>query len=170
MFQEKYGKILWSWTRGNVKIGRIVRTELRKQPFLHMLLLSQGCNSTTYIQDAFQLLLPVLQVSQIQASHSEVQPWPGQTHPPKGSSRPVAVIYLSLKVMLSRHLPMDTDLRTLQASLHRQCWESVSSWKRISCFRHPHRHCTIFASLKRISCLLMYMVVLTNKCVFLMLI
>lgn len=35
---------------------------------------SQGCNSTTYIQDAFQLLLPVLQVSHIQASCSEAQP------------------------------------------------------------------------------------------------
>ncbi|XP_063520542.1 protein NOXP20 isoform X5 [Pongo pygmaeus] len=33
-----------------------------------------GCNSTTYIQDAFQLLLPVLQVSHIQTSCLKVQP------------------------------------------------------------------------------------------------
>lgn len=60
--------------RERYQVGRIVRIELRKEPFLHMCLLSQGCNSTTYIQDAFQLLLPVLQVSHIQASHSEAQP------------------------------------------------------------------------------------------------
>ncbi|XP_003800727.1 protein NOXP20 [Otolemur garnettii] len=34
----------------------------------------EGCNSTTYVQDAFQLLLPVLQVSHIQASCLEAQP------------------------------------------------------------------------------------------------
>lgn len=38
------------------------------------LLLSQGCNSTTYIQDALQLLLPILQVSHLQNSCSEAQP------------------------------------------------------------------------------------------------
>uniref|UniRef100_A0A8C3TZV7 Family with sequence similarity 114 member A1 n=1 Tax=Catharus ustulatus TaxID=91951 RepID=A0A8C3TZV7_CATUS len=32
-----------------------------------------GCNSTTYIQDAFQLLLPVLQISHIQTSCSKAQ-------------------------------------------------------------------------------------------------
>ncbi|XP_064005204.1 protein NOXP20 isoform X2 [Pogoniulus pusillus] len=32
-----------------------------------------GCNSTTYIQDAFQLLLPVLQISQIQTSCLKAQ-------------------------------------------------------------------------------------------------
>uniref|UniRef100_A0A8D2B738 Family with sequence similarity 114 member A1 n=1 Tax=Sciurus vulgaris TaxID=55149 RepID=A0A8D2B738_SCIVU len=36
-------------------------------PMINSVLL-EGCNSTTYIQDAFQLLLPVLQVSHIQAS------------------------------------------------------------------------------------------------------
>ncbi|XP_074003235.1 protein NOXP20 isoform X2 [Numenius arquata] len=33
----------------------------------------EGCNSITYIQDAFQLLLPVLQISHIQTSCSKVQ-------------------------------------------------------------------------------------------------
>uniref|UniRef100_A0A8C3JDY4 Family with sequence similarity 114 member A1 n=1 Tax=Calidris pygmaea TaxID=425635 RepID=A0A8C3JDY4_9CHAR len=33
----------------------------------------QGCNSTTYIRDAFQLLLPVLQISHIQTSCSKAQ-------------------------------------------------------------------------------------------------
>ncbi|XP_053528396.1 protein NOXP20 isoform X1 [Artibeus jamaicensis] len=42
-------------------------------PMINSVLL-EGCNSTTYIQDAFQLLLPVLQVSHIQASCSEAQP------------------------------------------------------------------------------------------------
>ncbi|XP_032962219.1 protein NOXP20 isoform X2 [Rhinolophus ferrumequinum] len=42
-------------------------------PVINSVLL-EGCNSTTYIQDAFQLLLPVLQVSHIQASCSEAQP------------------------------------------------------------------------------------------------
>uniref|UniRef100_A0A8C3THZ5 Family with sequence similarity 114 member A1 n=1 Tax=Chelydra serpentina TaxID=8475 RepID=A0A8C3THZ5_CHESE len=32
-----------------------------------------GSNSTTYIQDAFQLLLPVLQISHIQTNHSKAQ-------------------------------------------------------------------------------------------------
>ncbi|KFP78612.1 PREDICTED: protein NOXP20 [Acanthisitta chloris] len=36
-------------------------------PILNSVLL-EGCNSTTYIQDAFQLLLPVLQISHIQTS------------------------------------------------------------------------------------------------------
>nr|XP_044986237.1 protein NOXP20 isoform X2 [Jaculus jaculus] len=34
----------------------------------------EGCNSTAYVQDAFQLLLPVLQVSHIQASCLKTQP------------------------------------------------------------------------------------------------
>ncbi|XP_016061934.1 PREDICTED: protein NOXP20 isoform X1 [Miniopterus natalensis] len=42
-------------------------------PMINSVLL-EGCNSTTYIQDALQLLLPVLQVSHIQASCSEAQP------------------------------------------------------------------------------------------------
>nr|XP_025853428.1 protein NOXP20 isoform X1 [Vulpes vulpes]XP_025853439.1 protein NOXP20 isoform X2 [Vulpes vulpes] len=42
-------------------------------PMINSVLL-EGCNSTTYIQDAFQLLLPVLQVSHIQTSCSEAQP------------------------------------------------------------------------------------------------
>nr|KAF6431179.1 family with sequence similarity 114 member A1 [Rousettus aegyptiacus] len=41
-------------------------------PMINSVLL-EGCNSTTYIQDAFQLLLPVLQVSHIQIS-SKAQP------------------------------------------------------------------------------------------------
>ncbi|NXF06701.1 NXP20 protein, partial [Smithornis capensis] len=36
-------------------------------PIINSVLL-EGCNSTTYIQDAFQLLLPVLQISHIQTS------------------------------------------------------------------------------------------------------
>ncbi|XP_058526181.1 protein NOXP20 isoform X2 [Ochotona princeps] len=36
-------------------------------PMINSVLL-EGCNSTTYIQDAFQLLLPVLQVSHLQTS------------------------------------------------------------------------------------------------------
>ncbi|XP_024429452.2 protein NOXP20 isoform X2 [Desmodus rotundus] len=47
-------------------------------PMIDSVLL-EGCNSTTYIQDAFQLLLPVLQVSHIQTSCSEAQPRAGQT-------------------------------------------------------------------------------------------
>ncbi|XP_029445260.1 protein NOXP20 [Rhinatrema bivittatum] len=35
--------------------------------------LLEGCNSTTYIEDAFQLLLPVLQISHIQSSCSKTQ-------------------------------------------------------------------------------------------------
>ncbi|XP_045690469.1 protein NOXP20 isoform X2 [Phyllostomus hastatus] len=49
-------------------------------PMIDSVLL-EGCNSTTYIQDAFQLLLPVLQVSHIQTSCSEAQPGAGQTPP-----------------------------------------------------------------------------------------
>ncbi|XP_036239028.1 protein NOXP20 [Molothrus ater] len=41
-------------------------------PIINSVLL-EGCNSTTYIQDAFQLLLPVLQISHIQASCSKAQ-------------------------------------------------------------------------------------------------
>ncbi|XP_032189986.1 protein NOXP20 isoform X1 [Mustela erminea] len=47
-------------------------------PMINSVLL-EGCNSTTYIQDALQLLLPVLQVSHIQTAGSEAQPGPGQT-------------------------------------------------------------------------------------------
>ncbi|XP_006895469.1 PREDICTED: protein NOXP20 [Elephantulus edwardii] len=42
-------------------------------PMINSVLL-EGCNSTTYIQDAFQLLLPVLQVSHIQTSCLKAQP------------------------------------------------------------------------------------------------
>ncbi|NXU47281.1 NXP20 protein, partial [Turnix velox] len=41
-------------------------------PIINSVLL-EGCNSTTYIQDAFQLLLPILQISHIQASCLKVQ-------------------------------------------------------------------------------------------------
>lgn len=43
---------------------------------LHCVLFPQGCNSTTYIHNAFQLLLPVLQVSHIQTSRTTVKPVP----------------------------------------------------------------------------------------------
>ncbi|XP_014682882.1 protein NOXP20 isoform X7 [Equus asinus] len=42
-------------------------------PMINSVLL-EGCNSMTYVQDAFQLLLPVLQVSHIQTSCSKAQP------------------------------------------------------------------------------------------------
>ncbi|NWU98860.1 NXP20 protein, partial [Upupa epops] len=41
-------------------------------PIVNSVLL-EGCNSTTYIQDAFQLLLPVLQISHIQTSCLKAQ-------------------------------------------------------------------------------------------------
>ncbi|NXB51936.1 NXP20 protein, partial [Leucopsar rothschildi] len=41
-------------------------------PIINSVLL-EGCNSTTYIQDAFQLLLPVLQISHIQSICSKAQ-------------------------------------------------------------------------------------------------
>ncbi|XP_054995347.1 protein NOXP20 [Sorex araneus] len=41
----------------------------------------EGCNSTTYIQDAFQLLLPVLQVSHIHTAAPKPSPDPGQAPP-----------------------------------------------------------------------------------------
>ncbi|XP_030882885.1 protein NOXP20 [Leptonychotes weddellii] len=47
-------------------------------PMINSVLL-EGCNSTTYIQDALQLLLPVLQVSCIRTGCSEAQPEPGPT-------------------------------------------------------------------------------------------
>ncbi|XP_062068935.1 protein NOXP20 isoform X2 [Lepus europaeus] len=42
-------------------------------PMINSVLL-EGCNSTTYVQDAFQLLLPVLQVSHIHTSCVQAQP------------------------------------------------------------------------------------------------
>ncbi|XP_047602701.1 protein NOXP20-like [Lutra lutra] len=47
-------------------------------PMINSVLL-EGCNSTMYIQDALQLLLPVLQVSHLQTAGSEAHPGPGQT-------------------------------------------------------------------------------------------
>ncbi|XP_033369328.1 protein NOXP20 isoform X2 [Parus major] len=44
-------------------------------PIINSVLL-EGCNSTTYIQDAFQLLLPVLQISHIQTCCSKAQELP----------------------------------------------------------------------------------------------
>lgn len=41
-------------------------------PIIDSVLL-EGCNSTTYVQDAFQLLLPVLQISHIQTSCLKTQ-------------------------------------------------------------------------------------------------
>lgn len=54
----------------------------KKAEFLNPMINSvniEGCNSTTYIQNALQLLLPVLQVSHIRISCSKAQPCPGQT-------------------------------------------------------------------------------------------
>ncbi|XP_060633807.2 protein NOXP20 isoform X1 [Anolis sagrei] len=48
----------------------------RKAEFLNPMVngvLLEGCNSTTYIQDAFQLLLPVLQISHIQTNCLKTQ-------------------------------------------------------------------------------------------------
>ncbi|XP_060044199.1 protein NOXP20 isoform X2 [Erinaceus europaeus] len=42
-------------------------------PMINSVLL-EGCNSTTYIQDALQLLLPILQVSHIRISSAKAQP------------------------------------------------------------------------------------------------
>lgn len=42
-------------------------------------LFSQGSNSTAYIHNAFQLLLPILQVSHIQTSRTTVRPNPEPT-------------------------------------------------------------------------------------------
>ncbi|XP_055981541.1 protein NOXP20 [Sorex fumeus] len=41
----------------------------------------EGCNSTTYIQDAFQLLLPVLQFSHIHTAAPKPSPDPGEAPP-----------------------------------------------------------------------------------------
>ncbi|CAK6433231.1 unnamed protein product [Pipistrellus nathusii] len=60
------------FTNSLTTIGSDKKAEVLN-PMINSVLL-EGCNSTTYIQDAFQLLLPVLQVSHIQASHSEAQP------------------------------------------------------------------------------------------------
>ncbi|GAA6084537.1 protein NOXP20 isoform X1, partial [Tachysurus ichikawai] len=38
-----------------------------------------GSNSTTYIHNAFQLLLPVLQISQLQTNRTEPEPEPAPT-------------------------------------------------------------------------------------------
>ncbi|NXK06462.1 NXP20 protein, partial [Herpetotheres cachinnans] len=47
-------------------VGSSMKAEVLN-PIINSVLL-EGCNSTTYIQDAFQLLLPVLQISHIQTS------------------------------------------------------------------------------------------------------
>ncbi|XP_066041713.1 protein NOXP20 isoform X2 [Chamaea fasciata] len=49
-------------------------------PMINSVLL-EGCNSTAYIQDAFQLLLPVLQISHIQTSCSKAQELTATTDP-----------------------------------------------------------------------------------------
>ncbi|NXU17647.1 NXP20 protein, partial [Pardalotus punctatus] len=51
--------------------GSSMKAELLN-PMINSVLL-EGCNSTTYIQDAFQLLLPVLQISHIQTSCLKAQ-------------------------------------------------------------------------------------------------
>ncbi|XP_075400553.1 protein NOXP20 isoform X2 [Tenrec ecaudatus] len=53
-------------------IGSTQKAEVLN-PMINSVLL-EGSNSTTYIQDAFQLLLPILQVSHIQASCLKPQP------------------------------------------------------------------------------------------------
>ncbi|XP_050194540.1 protein NOXP20 isoform X2 [Myiozetetes cayanensis] len=51
--------------------GSSIKAEVLN-PIINSVLL-EGCNSTTYIQDAFQLLLPVLQISHIQTSCLKAQ-------------------------------------------------------------------------------------------------
>ncbi|XP_074806217.1 protein NOXP20 isoform X2 [Natator depressus] len=51
--------------------GSNIKAELLN-PMVNSVLL-EGCNSTTYIQDAFQLLLPVLQISHIQTNCLKAQ-------------------------------------------------------------------------------------------------
>ncbi|XP_066136137.1 protein NOXP20 [Saccopteryx bilineata] len=65
------------FTNSLTTIGSDKKAEVLN-PVINSVLL-EGCNSTTYIHDAFQLLLPVLQVSHIQTSCSEAQPGHGQT-------------------------------------------------------------------------------------------
>nr|XP_015099483.1 protein NOXP20 isoform X2 [Vicugna pacos] len=60
------------FTRTLTAVGSHQKAEVLN-PMINSVLL-EGCNSTTYIQDAFQLLLPVLQVSHIQTSCSRAQP------------------------------------------------------------------------------------------------
>ncbi|XP_040443328.1 protein NOXP20 isoform X1 [Falco naumanni] len=52
-------------------VGSSMKAEVLN-PIINSVLL-EGCNSTTYIQDAFQLLLPVLQISHIQTSCLKAQ-------------------------------------------------------------------------------------------------
>nr|XP_009671663.1 PREDICTED: protein NOXP20 isoform X3 [Struthio camelus australis] len=52
-------------------IGSSMKAEVLN-PMVNSVIL-EGCNSTTYIQDAFQLLLPVLQISHIQTSCLKTQ-------------------------------------------------------------------------------------------------
>ncbi|XP_031291850.2 protein NOXP20 isoform X1 [Camelus dromedarius] len=60
------------FTRTLTAVGSHQKAEVLN-PMINSVLL-EGCNSTTYIQDAFQLLLPVLQVSHIQTSCSRARP------------------------------------------------------------------------------------------------
>lgn len=60
------------FTNSLTTVGSSKKAEVLN-PMISSVLL-EGCNSTTYIQDAFQLLLPILQVSHIQTSCSEAQP------------------------------------------------------------------------------------------------
>ncbi|XP_058402872.1 protein NOXP20 isoform X2 [Diceros bicornis minor] len=60
------------FTNSLTTIGSNKKAEVLN-PMINSVLL-EGCNSTAYVQDAFQLLLPVLQVSHIQTSCSKAQP------------------------------------------------------------------------------------------------
>ncbi|XP_077615071.1 protein NOXP20 isoform X2 [Crocuta crocuta] len=60
------------FTNSLTTVGSNKKAEVLNPMITSVLL--EGCNSTTYIQDAFQLLLPVLQVSHIQTSCSKAQP------------------------------------------------------------------------------------------------
>ncbi|XP_029803242.1 protein NOXP20 isoform X1 [Suricata suricatta] len=60
------------FTNSLTTVGSNKKAEVLNPMITSVLL--EGCNSTTYIQDAFQLLLPVLQVSHIQTSRSTAQP------------------------------------------------------------------------------------------------
>lgn len=82
-------------------------------PQLHFCIL-QGCNSTTYIQDALQLLLPVLQVSHIHTSCSKIETQPDSS---QLGGRPSLFTTHLLKAVVFKVTGGTTHLRTLQAIL-----------------------------------------------------
>ncbi|XP_006169304.1 protein NOXP20 isoform X2 [Tupaia chinensis] len=95
-------------------------------PMINSVLL-EGCNSTTYVQDAFQLLLPVLQVSHIQTScwqHPTSRPAVGnhshddQTRSLEDTAGCIALIHALEGDVFYASLATNIHLRTLQAILH----------------------------------------------------